>query len=176
MNSRLRPHWVALAAAALLVALSVSSAFGADPADDAEKNHGQQVSDFVHSLLFGDPASDDEDAPADEDTTDEDTEVGDTEDEEEPADEDTQDGEWANHGECVADMATSDETGGPQDTHGWAVSDAARYTCWGEESQAADTEAEDTEAEDTEAEAHGNSANAHDKTHGNGRGHGRGGS
>jgi hypothetical protein len=168
MHSRLRPHWVALAAAALLVALSVSSAFGADPADDAEKNHGQQVSDFVHSLLFGDPASDDEDAPADEDTTeDEDP----TEDEVDSADVDTQDGEWANHGECVADMATSDETGGPKDTHGWAVSDAARYTCWGEESQA-----EDTEAEGTEAEAHGNSANAHDKTHGRGRGHGHDGS
>jgi hypothetical protein len=157
----------------LLVALSVSSAFGADPADDADKNHGQQVSDFVHSLLFGDPASDDEDATEDEDTAeDEDvTEDEDTAEEEvDSADEDTQDGEWANHGECVADMATSDETGGPKDTHGWAVSDAARYTCWGEESQAEDTEAEDTEV--TSAEEHGNSANAHNKPHGHGRGHG----
>jgi hypothetical protein len=149
----------------LLVALSVSSAFGADPADDAEKNHGQQVSDFVHSLLFGDPASDDEDTTEDEDTA---------EDEVDSADVDTQDGEWGNHGECVADMATSDETGGPKDTHGWAVSDAARYTCWGEESQAEDTEAEDTEV--TSAEEHGKSADAHNKPHGHGRGHGRGGS
>ncbi|MGH7419065.1 MAG: hypothetical protein ACREKB_14930, partial [Candidatus Rokuibacteriota bacterium] len=157
MHSRLRPHWLALAAAALLVALSVSSAFGADPPDGEDKNHGQQVSDFVHSLLFGDPTSDDEDTSSDEDTAeDEDTSGDDTSDEVEPADEDTQDGEWANHGACVSAVATThDEVGGPNDTHGWAVSDAARYTCWGEESQAQDAEAEDTEAEDTEAEGHG---------------------
>ena len=156
MWKRFKPPWLALGAGALLVALSVSSAFGANPWGEEGQNPGQQVSEFVHSLFSGDQEDENQDETTDEDTSDEDT-----------TDEDALDGEWANHGECVAATATGDETGGPNDTHGWPVSDAARYTCWGEESQA-----EDTDTEDTEAETHGNSASAHDKTHG--RGHGGG--
>lgn len=169
MTTRPRARWFALFAGALLIALSATSALGAGPSGDEEKNHGQQVSEFVHSLLFGDPASEDEDAPADE-STDEDTE--DTEDEEQAADEDSADedsetGQPDNHGACVSAVAMdADAVGGENDNHGGAVSEAARVTCWEEETE--EVEATDADAEDV----HGKSADAHNKPHGHGRGHG----
>ena len=36
-----------------------------------------------------------------------------------------------NHGACVSAVAGSDAVGGPSNNHGWAVSLAARFTCWG---------------------------------------------
>jgi hypothetical protein len=147
-----------MAAAALLVAFSVGSALGADPAND-KANHGQQVSDFVHSLLFGDGPAEDE--PAEEETTDE-TETED----EEVADEETTDVESAggppdNHGQCVRVVAMGTDTGGPQDNHGGAVNEAARVTCWESSEDGDGSEGGDDEGR--EAPQRGNSRNAHEK-------------
>ena len=162
MKNRPRAVWLALAAGALLVALSVSSAFGADPADD-ERNHGQQVSDFVHGLLFGDPTSNDEDEPVDEETQ----EDEETTEDEEATDEESADGPPDNHGQCVRVVAMGTDTGGPNDNHGGAVSEAARVTCW------EDTEGgEGDSVESTDTAQRGNSANAHEKqNHGHGNPH-----
>jgi hypothetical protein len=175
MFNRIRPHWLALLGAALLVALSVSSAFGAKPWSDERPNPGQQVSEFVHSLFSGD--QEDQDDSTDEETTDEDAgeesdedsdEITDEETgDEETADEDSESGQPDNHGACVSAVATGGDVGGVHDNHGGAVSEAARVTCWGEDG--------DEESSDGEV-VHGNSANAHDKGdgqgHGNGHGHG----
>jgi hypothetical protein len=150
MRNRPRPVWLALAAAGLLAAFSVTSALGAGPPED-KANHGQEVSDFVHDLLFGDQDSGDEDAPEDEDVT--------AEDEEEPADEEVTDEESAdglpdNHGQCVRVVAMGDDTGGPNDNHGWAVSEAARFTC-SEDSDAEDAEEPEEASVDGQPDNHG---------------------
>ena len=49
---RFRNTWVALVGGALLLALSVSAAFGADPAN-SDGNRGQSVAAFVHDMVFG---------------------------------------------------------------------------------------------------------------------------
>jgi hypothetical protein len=160
MRNRTPPVWLAIAAAVLLVAFSVGSALGADPADDKE-NHGQQVSDFVHSLLFGDGPSDDEDESTDEETTDEETtEESETEDEE-TTDEESADGPPDNHGQCVRVVAMGTDTGGPQDNHGGAVNEAARVTCWESSEDGDGSESGDDEGQ--EVPQRGNSANAHEK-------------
>jgi hypothetical protein len=155
MKNRTPPVWLALAAAVMLVAFSVGNAMGADPADE-DPNHGQQVSDFVHTLLFGD------DPPEDEGTTDEtgaeDEEVAD----EETTDEESADGPPDNHGQCVRVVATGAETGGPNDNHGGTVNEAARVTCW-EDGEGDEEGSEDESAEPTGASQRGNSANARDK-------------
>lgn len=171
MRTHPRSVWLALAAGALLVTLSVSSAFGADP-PDGDQNHGQQVADFVHDLLFGDQDSNDEDSPEDEEVTDEEVT-----DEDEPADEDSTDeasadGPPDNHGQCVRLVAMDTETGGPNDNHGGAVSEAARVTCW---ENGEDAEDADASAEDESEKVRGNSANAHEMGRGHGNGHGPGG-
>ena len=153
MKKQPRAVWLALAAGALLVALSVSSAFGADPPDD-EKNHGQQVSEFVHSLLFGDPASNDEDEPGDEETQDDEQTAEDEEATDEEATARNADGPPDNHGQCVRVVAMSPDTGGPNDNHGGAVSEAARVTCW-EDSEGGDEEATDEESADGPPDNHG---------------------
>lgn len=169
MTTRPRARWFALFAGALLIALSATSALGAGPSGDEEKNHGQQVSEFVHSLLFGDPTSEDEDAPADEDaTSDEDTEDEEEAADEDSADEDSESGQPDNHGACVRDVAMdADEVGGENENHGGAVSEAARVTCWEDESGG-----EEASEESDEAAVHGKSADAHNKPHGHGHGHG----
>ena len=136
------------------MALSVSSAFGADPPDD-EKNHGQQVSEFVHSLLFGDPTSNDEDEPGDEETQDDEQTAEDEEaTDEEATDEESADGPPDNHGQCVRVVAMSPDTGGPNDNHGGAVSEAARVTCW-EASEGGEEEVTDEESADGPPDNHG---------------------
>ncbi len=133
--NRFRPHWLALVGAMLLLGLSVSSAFGAHP--DHPDNRGNAVSTFVHELLFGsdeDPEEEqegegdeegDEDSDEDEDTEDEDTEETD----EETKEAEESDSEFKNHGHCVREVAWSLETGGLNENHGGAVSEAARVTC-----------------------------------------------
>ena len=173
MSNQPRSVWLALAAGALLLTLSVSSAFGADP-PDGDPNRGQQVSDFVHDLVFGDQDSGDEDSAPDEDTPeDEETEDESTEEEQEATDEESADAP-DNHGQCVRVVAMDPEAvGGPNENHGGAVSEAARETCW-EDSDSEDSE--DVESDDAATQEHGNSANAHDKQKGgNGHGHGHGG-
>jgi hypothetical protein len=55
--SRFRTHWLALFGGVTLLALSLSTAFGAKPEGD---NFGSQVSAFVHSLQGDDEQADEE--------------------------------------------------------------------------------------------------------------------
>lgn len=128
---RLRGSWLALIGASLLVLFSISVAVGADPETDT--NRGQSISGFVHSLIFGDPAADEETAAPDE--SEEVTEEEAPAEEEATTDEATEANQarevtGAEHGACVADIAQSDGVGGPNENHGGAVSEAARETCW----------------------------------------------
>jgi hypothetical protein len=145
---------MALLGGVLLLALSVSSVLGTDPASGTP-NRGQQVSTFVHELLGDDQQTDEQsdeqtDGKADEN---EDTN-GDEQTDEEGA------GQPDNHGACVSKVAMSPETGPPNDNHGGAVNVAARVTCW-----------EDSSGEDG---ADGATA-AEGPAHGGGHGHGGGG-
>ena len=58
-----RTMWLAVIGGLLLIALSVSVAFGAKPID-TEPNRGQQVSAFVHDLIFGTDDEPEDDADA----------------------------------------------------------------------------------------------------------------
>jgi hypothetical protein len=170
----------------LLLGLSLSSAFGAHP--DHADNRGNAVSTFVHELLFG---SDEESEEEQEDEGDEDADE-DADEDEESEDEDTEeseesDSEFKNHGHCVREHAWSVETGGLNENHGGAVSEAARVTCWSdgdEEDGEEGTDDEEGVVEDAEATTkdRGRSADAHAKapgknkpegTHAGGNGHGR---
>ena len=155
---RLRSTWLALAGGAILVTLSVSTAFGAPPTEKDDPR-GQKVSDFVHELVFGpdeatdedevveeEPAEDDEDgSEEDEDVVDDDEDGSeeDGEDVDEDVDEDAEEGadadsarqvpeEFKNHGECVS-AAVHDTVGFEESeaaNHGEWVSMHARYVCW----------------------------------------------
>jgi hypothetical protein len=174
---RFRNVWVALAGGALLVTLSISAAFGADPVD-SEGNRGQTIAAFVHELVFGandqadDEVNEDEDTDTDteEDETDEDPsevidsggEITDPDTTEEDETEDTESStrevpeEFANHGECVSAAAHDDEgLEAESDTknHGEWVSQNARYTCWGLEVPGEDAEEEATDESADEADA-----------------------
>ena len=151
-----RKNVLVLFGAALLVALSVSSALGAKPTGSDAGPRGQTISAFVHALIAGDQEvtvdeNPTDEAPADEETSsDEDTS---TEEESTPPDEDTSDASSdANaHGKCVSEIAQNpDEVGGDNDNHGGAVSLAARETCW---DGAADTAAADTTSDTADVEA-----------------------
>ena len=61
-----RRSWLALFGGILLLALSVSAAFGAKPSG-AESNRGQTVAAFVHDVVFGDQTDADE-GESDEDS------------------------------------------------------------------------------------------------------------
>ncbi len=161
---RLRSTWLALTGGALLVALSVSVAFGADPVD-AEGNRGQTIAAFVHELVFG--ANDEADEGADEnEDTDGDTEEDAPEDASEVIEfggeitdpettEDSEDSarevpeEFANHGECVSEAAHDAEGFAESDAanKGEWVSQHARYVCWGLEvpDQEADADTADVD-------------------------------
>ena len=164
------------------------------PADEtgATDEDGAQDSDI--STDDADAADESEDEVGDRDGTNAcDTEVDAGED----ADEDSEDpeetddsGESAasNHGRCVAEVAHDPEAVGENGTHGWAVSEAARVTCWQEfaDPDNADTDdvSEDTD-EDTDGDAdesdasrdevspdkpHGKSAQAHQRKQDRGSG------
>jgi hypothetical protein len=146
-----RKNVLVLFGAALLIAMSVGSALGAKPtSSDAAGPRGQAVSDFVHSLVSGDQEVTVDETPTDEAPADEDTT---TEEDSAPADEDTANASTGGnaHGECVAAVAQSTDTGGDSDNHGGAVSLAARETCWEDATAAADTAA-DVQAEMTARE------------------------
>ena len=92
----------------------------------------------------------------------EDTEQEVTEDEATAEEEEST--EAKNHGQCVREVAQDPEaTGGKNDNHGGAVSEAARETCH-------DEEATGDEGESDEATL----ASAADERGGNGKGHGKG--
>ena len=149
---RLRERWVALLGGALLVTLSVSTAFGADPADETDGPRGQTIAGFVHSLIFT------EDEPTDDETVVEEEQLEDEVIEGEPGGEliegDVASG--AEHGACVSEVAQSDEVGGTNENHGGAVSEAARVTCWEtEETDDELTPEEELDEESLETDAHG---------------------
>ena len=162
--SNFRSRWLALFGGITLIALSMSSALGAKPAD----NRGMQVSAFVHSLQADaeEPVEEEpvEEAPADE----------------EPVQE--EDSAPSDHGQCVALVAQNKEAvGPPNDNHGGAVSEAARVTCWPDaapaeqttEDTASDEDASEVEADDADEaveDAETDDADASDAgtTHGNG--------
>ena len=79
-----RRSWLALFGGILLLALSVSAAFGAKPSG-AESNRGQTVAAFVHELVFGTDADDDEDEESEDadesEDSEEDSDAEDSEDE-----------------------------------------------------------------------------------------------
>src|SRR6187549_2258839 len=85
---RFRNTWVALVGGALLLVLSVSAAFGADPAD-SDGNRGQSVAAFVHDMVFGtDDGTDDQ---TEEEDGDSDADADGDSDTEEEIDEDSAD-------------------------------------------------------------------------------------
>jgi hypothetical protein len=146
--SRFRTHWLALFGGVTLLALSLSTAFGAKP--EAGDNVGSQVSAFVHSLQADAEETDEQTEETEDTETEDDTEVAPEED-----------GAPSDHGQCVAAVAQDPEAvGPPNDNHGGAVSEAARVTCWEDGEDAADGSVEDTS---TEASTPG---------HGHGKGHG----
>ncbi|HEX2141718.1 MAG TPA: hypothetical protein VHK28_05505 [Candidatus Limnocylindria bacterium] len=185
--SLFRTRLLALLGASLLITFSATAAFAAPPerAHGEDANHGQQVSAFVHGLLFGSDESED----ADEESVEEDVE----EEVEEELDEEEVDGETPdNHGQCVREFAHSDEVGGPNENHGFVVSEAARVTCRDtdtpEETDEQEAVEETEEVEETSTDevddggGRGKSAAAHERNAqrkaanaAGGRGHGRGG-
>ena len=181
--TRFRRHWLALLGGALLLALSVSSAFGAKPAGD-DPNHGQQVSTFVHTLVFG---NDEPEEQPDEEEVDEEEDVTETDEEVVEEEQPVEDGDAGAHGACVSAFAQQHElVGGDNNNHGGFMSIAARFTCWGLEPPAEEPTADETtdeeltaaDADATEAAAkdRGWSAAAHEKAKEHrGRGHGKGG-
>jgi hypothetical protein len=169
--TRFRSHWLALLGGALLLALSVSSAFAAKPAGD-ESNRGQQVSAFVHELVSGTEDSEDQpDEDADEDAN-EDEDADETDEDEVVDEEPLEDAAPGDHGACVAAVATDpDLVDGDNENHGGAVSLAARYTCWRLEPPTDEESNTDADATTTSVKEHGKSATAHERGHGHGKGH-----
>lgn len=162
---RFRNQSLAVLAAGVLVSLSVSSVFAAHPENASTDNRGHEVSAFVHALLFG--SSEDSDQ-TDEDTTeeqqleDQDEQSDEQSDEQQSEESPTSDVTGADHGACVSEAARGGETGGPNDNHGGAVSEAARETCWqaeptnGEEGADAPTEVSDGPGNSENHGSHGN--------------------
>jgi hypothetical protein len=158
-----RRTWFALVGAVLLVALSVSVAFGAKPSGTAEGTRGQTIAAFVHDLVLGDQADDedsDEEEDSDEDTDedsdadeDEDSDADEDEDSDE-SDEEDSDGDRASgaeHGACVSAEARDKADENPEEdgNHGAVVSEAARDTCW---EPAGDDEATDEDSDEEDSE------------------------
>jgi hypothetical protein len=151
-----RSPWLALFGGVTLIALSMSTAFAGKPDGT---NRGLQVSAYVHSLVGADEETDTDTETADETET-TDTETTDTETTDETEVE-VEDSSSSDHGQCVAQVAQDEEAfGGDNENHGGAVSQAARFICWGEEVPAADSEG--SAAADTETST---------KVHGHGKAH-----
>jgi hypothetical protein len=149
----LRRTWLALVGGALLLAFSVSAAFGAPPTEE-DGPRGQSVSAFVHELIFGsEPADEDQDEDADEEVVDEEQEDADDTTREVPE-------EFANHGECVSEAAHDQEGFEESDAlnRGEWVSMHARYTCWGLEPPDEETDETDTDVTDEEGDTDGATA------------------
>ena len=84
---KFRSTWLALIGGAFLVTLSISAAFGADPADDTS-NRGQTIAAFVHDLVLGDNAPTDDEVDQDQDTDDVDEDGDEADEDADEADED----------------------------------------------------------------------------------------
>jgi hypothetical protein len=168
---RMRSTWMALIGGILLVTLSLSAALGAPPAD-SEGPRGQSIATFVHGLVFGQQAPDDE-PDVDQEETDEEAEE--TEENLEPDEleelneelaenelDEEADDEAGTHGACVSAVAKDkDGDNDPEDAeyrnHGARVSEAARVLCRAsDDEEALDEENLDDEAEAGETTAAGN--------------------
>ena len=172
--NKFRSTWLALMGGAILVTLSISAAFGADPVDETESNRGQTIAGFVHSLIFT------QDDPADEETDEDETvdeEVDEDEESDEAEDEDTEESDvdadvtGAEHGACVSEAANKEASGDEEAeadlaNHGEWVSLHARYICWGltpPDEEATKEETEDEAALDDDADTEELSAKAERK-------------
>lgn len=162
--TRFRTTWLAVLGAGLLTTLSISTALGAHPETDSAENHGHQVAAF-HLLLHGLGTNREE--ARDQHQSQEDDLDGATEgdgQEAEQQDEATTDElvtdvtEPGAHGQCVSEVARSDEVGGPNNNHGGAVSQAARETCWQTDPAAGD-EGDGTDTPTEVSDGPGNSEN-----------------
>lgn len=143
---RFRGSWPALLGASLILALSLSSVLGADPADDPG-SVGRSISAFAKSVA---PGQNLEDAAA---TAEEAEQAGDDSETELEEDLDEETEEDGAHAECVSEVAESDAAGGPNENHGGAVSEAARETCPRDQD-------DDADPEDATASAHGECVSA----------------
>lgn len=130
---RFRRTWLALMGGALLVTLSISTAFGAAPAGTRDATRGQTIAELVHGVVF-DTDAEPEDEPQVGDDTEEsaelDEEETDADNGEEVTDPDEEEVEADSHGTCVSEVARDKSAlGGKNGNHGGAVSEAARVTC-----------------------------------------------
>ncbi len=149
---RFRRTWLALMGGALLVTLSISTAFGAAPAGTRDATRGQTIAALVHGVVF-DTDAEHEDEPQVGDDTEESAELDEEETDaangEEVTDSDEEEVEADSHGTCVSEVARDKSAvGGKNGNHGGAVSEAARVTCR-EGTEEAEEKAE--ASEDTEA-------------------------
>jgi hypothetical protein len=166
--TRFRTQVLAALGATLLVALSVSTAFGAHPETADSENLGHQVSGYVHWLQLAshEDSQGQTDEEQQEDQQDEQTEDEQTQEDQQDQQLPTEDAAANSHGQCVRDVAQGSEVGGPNDNHGGAVSLAARVTCW----QTDTTDGGDGSDPTTVSDGPGNSEN-----HGSHGNHGNGG-
>jgi hypothetical protein len=157
-----RRTWLAIVGGALLLAFSVSAAFGAPPTED-DGPRGRTISTFVHELIFGsEPTDEEQEEDADEELVDDEADEEVVDDEQE----DTEDTsrqvpeEFATHGECVSEAAHDQEGFEESDAQnrGEWVSTHARYICWGLEPP--DEGVEEADADATDAEGDDDSATA----------------
>jgi TolA-binding protein len=175
---RFRSHWLAILGAGALVSLSVTSVFAAHPENASSENRGHEVSAYVHSLLLGSDESADQ---TDEDSNEQDSEeqqfkqqLQDQQSDEEQQSEDEQQSEeqstadvtGAQHGACVSEVARGNETGGPNDNHGGAVSTAARDTCWQADPSAGEEPQDPTDPPTEVSDGPGNSEHGNQGNHG----------
>jgi hypothetical protein len=180
---RMRRTWLALMAGALLVTLSVSTAFAAAPSGTREATRGQTIAAMVHELIFGsdetqddtdeEQVEEDEELVEEEDEVLDEDELVDEEEDEEQVDEEENE-EADSHGACVS-AAAQDHDGSAESelkNHGKWVSQHARYTCWGldvptdeADDDVTDEEEETSDVDDASAEVDddGGKANKPDK-------------
>ena len=166
---RLRSTWLALIGGALLIALSVSAAFGAAPANTRDETRGQTIVAFVHELIFGADEAPEEETELDEeeelDEDDADALQDSPELEDELGDEDTEEADA--HGECVSEVAQDPQAiGRASENHGGAVSEAARAICLDTDDDPELADPEEDEEDLEKADTHGAcvSAVAQDKS------------
>lgn len=132
---RFRSTWLALIGGALLIALSVSAAFGAPPASTQDETRGQTIAGFVHELVFG---TDEEEPPVAEDELECDLET---------------DPECEVPEEC--DSVTGPDECEPVDEECDPETDAEACEVEEDAEEDADEEADDEDGEEADGNAHG---------------------
>jgi hypothetical protein len=153
-----------------------------DTDEDPSSDEADESEDEAGDGGGTDACDTNEDADGDVDQDDSDEDPEDSEESE-----DSGDTAPSNHGQCVAEVAHDPEAVGENGTHGWAVSEAARVTCWQEfadpdnagtdegsdEPEGTEANTDDSEAAQGEADSakpHGKSADAHQRKEDRGSG------